>query len=398
MEASSIEEIRCLLRSSFLFLIVLMVVGCASVPPPHSNYFHETYGLKDISPAAVGASEACANMQHVMANVDAIDQDAGMVETLLHASERVSVALDVATFALSSAFVLKASHGSHISNGARNLAFGAGAAYVGNTLFFPADAHTVYSTTDMALVCLSSRGNDILRSYDSAVVQLHRAEKYSQQCQNDSDLSASVRSVENVISAFGGQDSVFSGDLDKAHAVVISAMNKNLATIQPSPDTFLGAGRSIGVIPNLLVSEPNKPMRGGAKCDANETKDIENGLDKLTKAVTADLNNAEALISSCVGTSQDFSLPLGVYNAPLMVPPGQMQSFTVHGGKGPCQAHWKDTAPDTSNVSVIADEVSGKVTVIVQKASKIDKEFVMTVSDSSSPVKLTIDVIVGIKP
>lgn len=341
-------------------------------------------------------SKACKELPTIAKSVSDLQISSDRVQGKIEDRVRASQAIDLATFAFAMGFAAKALHGSSLgTNGAKNLALGAGASYTAGTLFFPRTTESLYLSADAALVCVGNRGNGMLAAYDQAGTQLSTVDASVKgslaacqvKFQDERDAMAQARAkARATIDKARSSDGALGVRLSTAGANVLVTLNQQLLAQSPSPEAILNAGKSataiaIGLTPTgseLPAATGGSPSGGveatierkrhrkpeeESNCAPPDQQRFVAATDAYTAISTAleqQLNGIGDLETGCVATAAVSPQPLSVSQQQVTLVPGGYVNVTVSGGRPPMRAYWVGTGPEDAQVGytwLVADRV-----------------------------------------
>ncbi len=340
--------------------------------------------------------KACRELPTIARSV--VDLQASSTDIQGKVKDRVyaSQVIDLATLAFATGFATKALHGSSLgTNGAKNLALGAGVSYTAGTLFLPRTTESLYLSADAALICVGNRGNGMLAAYDQASAQLLSVDasikgglaacKVNFKAERDAMAQARAKARATIDKARSA-DGALGVRLSTAGTNILVTLNQQLLAQSPSPEAILNAGKSatsiaIGLIPTgseLPAATGGAPAEGveamrnrrgrrkpeeDINCDPLYQEQFVSATDAYTAISTAleqQLNAIGDLETGCVATATVSPQPLSVSQQQVTLVPGGYVNVTVTGGRPPMRAYWVGTGPDDAQAGytwLVADRV-----------------------------------------
>ncbi|MGM3274958.1 hypothetical protein [Ralstonia sp. 24A2] len=341
-------------------------------------------------------SKACKELPTIAKSVSDLQISSDLVRGKIEDRVRASQAIDLATFAFATGFAAKALHGSSLgTNGAKNLALGAGASYTAGTLFFPRTTESLYLSADAALVCVGNRGNGMLAAYDQAATQQSTVDASVKgslvacqvKFQDERDAMAQARAkARATIDKARSSDGALGVRLSTAGANVLVTLNQQLLAQSPSPEAILNAGKSataiaIGLIPTgselpaatggasgagvgaLTTRKRHRKPEEDLNCaqpDQQRFVAATEAYAAISTALEQQLNAIGDLETGCVATAAVSPQPLSVSQQQVTLVPGGYVNVTVSGGRPPMRAYWVGTGPDEARVGytwLVADRL-----------------------------------------
>lgn len=343
------------------------------------------------------APEVVAAMPQVVQATKSLDSWAVAIEKKHTDTGELHRTLDLVTFGLTlgaaAAPIYKA-----YSDLITGLAIGAGATYLGNTLFVPMDQVQLYGAALRSLDCVRVRGSALLVSIapEASVDRLaDRFTNFRKQMPGTCSFALLDRAY------FGTEDSMrrvlavdFSAGqkLTAAGRNVVLALNDELDRRAPSPAAIVAAARSavsLAVPAAAPVEEKEKAAsllppghRVADPCTPAHIDQISQQTAYYTsrKAVLdAALDSLGDLDSACVFNATPVS-ELTLSQDSVVLAAGAMVNIVVSGGRPPYLATWRS---DPGDVVVLVRSSPNIISMRAAKAIAADANFTLVVSDSA---------------
>lgn len=388
------------------YLTLLNLAGCTyfkpAILPKTTDYCDEKFDSSQRD-GTVGDNRspnhngvACHDLPRVKEAVKMINGDAETASGKITSNNYVGRALDVATFALGGAFAIKASHGSTISNGARNLAFGAGATYVGRSLFASSSQSASYGSAMFTLECIAETGNQLLGTYDQASIQIDEAQKLAN-CSDSGGaltdqrkiLAASLGTAYSTSEKMAASDGAIQHIMIKAYRTTLQSLQNQLDASSPKSAEMLVAGSDMTTISNGLIQKPWKGTLTKTVCETSPTaSSLQNtavAVDGVTQSLALELNGFQAAVNMCITGSPPQAAPFVVTPTSVVLMPGSTEVVLITGGTGKYSSDWVGTAPDIKYVSQSIQQGAASFIKISEfKGDGIDGSYTLNVTDSST--------------
>jgi hypothetical protein len=364
---------------------------------------------------------ACQKLPETSASLDIVNTSLNDVDTNLDSNTIAGQVVDYTTFGLAAAFGIKATHGTKLSTGARNLAAGAGIAYTGGSLFASKDINALYLSAETSLVCIANRGNGLLGAFDqaSSVVDEVRIPPYIQELLDEScdvtksnldpqlvsAMKSSKSQLDGAIATVQSLDGSLAVQVNSASINTITTLNAELAAKAPNPQAILNAGAESNAIATNIIGKPEPPKMtaSGTQSACAATNGQVNAfkveLDGANTMIASQLNAMGDLKTGCAGAASLPVAPLSVNPSSVTLKQGSFSTLVVLGGRPPFTAAWDKSvsAPTESDISfqVMTGTnlvmISASATAVPNAAA-----YKLSISDSSvvpSSVEVSIDVV-----
>jgi hypothetical protein len=234
-----------LIRAAAAFLILSAISGCAYLKP----YVEVNPPLPTLPPTE--ASKSLPKVSVALQLVDAWRNDARAKHDEVSLTNR---SLNVATFGLAAAAVVAPVYNAY-KDLITGLSIGAGGAYAGTALFFPADQIGLYDTAAGALTCIHSRAQGILASVSPDWTLASLDNRYSSFISDYTTACATTDEYARLTNAYASaRDSLrraFDADyaagekLSSAGRSVVDALNSEIDKRAPSSAAILAAAKSL---------------------------------------------------------------------------------------------------------------------------------------------------------
>lgn len=409
-------------------VIAFLLSGC--------NYL-QPYVLPDaISYECPGDSQACSDLRQtfsaagkIKASADSIKQKLDGDATYLGATSANRI-FNLATYGLLTAATARTARSASTA-ATRNLALGAGATYAAGNLFAPTTTESLYLASYSAMACVANRGAEVLTNYDAAsrlnnvavpdgeiadAMRCLASDKAVAKVKSDLVAAQVARSdAKLALDKIGALDGTIAFALRSASYNVLTEMNKQLQSQNPSSDAITAAAKSeaqmaAGLsqtgtastgsttpllgganLPNAVREQPQAPIEFPAACGVpDDVERLASGLQgvasrykAVTDMVNKTLNEIGDLSTSCTAAQSPPPQALAVNQTTAVLDPGTSSTLVVTGGRPPYHAEWTGTAPDASKQLKKSDfDQTGRITVTEistdQKAS-----FVLKITDSA---------------
>lgn len=369
------------------FAACLFATGCTYTRP----YVKVNQESTTPSPEVANA------MPHVSRAMTALDNWAVATEKKHSDTGELHRTLDLVTFGLTlgaaAAPVYKA-----YSDLITGLAIGAGATYLGNTLFVPMDQVQLYGAALRSLDCVSGRGSALLASVAPEASVERLADEFTR-FRNRMPGTCSFASLNSAY--VGAEDSlrrVLAIDfpagqkLATAGRNVVLTLNDELDRRAPSPAAIVAAARSAVslAVPapaptDVSVKAAAMPAPGLRVADPCMPADIAQIALQTTyyvsrrAALDAALDLLGDLSSACVFNASPVS-ELTVSQESVVLAAGAVVNIVVSGGRPPYFATWRSEPGD---VVILVRSAPNVVSIRAANTIATDASFTLNVSDSA---------------
>jgi hypothetical protein len=367
--------------------VSLLAAGCAYVQPYVKLY-------QDAVPAA---PEVVAAMPQVTQSLRSLDTWAVAVENLHGKTGEQHRMLDLVTFGLTLGAAAAPIYKAHVDL-ITGLAIGAGATYLGNTLFVPMEQVQLYGAALRSLDCVHGRGNALRLSVAPEADVQTLASAYAK----FRDSIPGTCSFAALDTAFiGAEDSLrrvlavdFSAGqkLTAAGRNVVLTLNEELDRRAPSPAAIVAAAKS-AVSLAVPAAAPTEDKAKAAAMMVGKQRAVEPctpahvvQLAQRTAyyvsrkaALDGALDSLGELDTACVFNVSPVSV-LALSQESVVLAAGSVVNIVVSGGRPPYFANWSSEPGDVVSLARSAPNI---VSVRAAKTIAADASFTLIVSDSS---------------
>ncbi|MCO5396578.1 hypothetical protein [Ralstonia soli] len=326
---------------------------------------------------------ACKDLPFVAEQVRLAAGDATHMTDAMKSELVASTATDVATFGLAAAFGVKLVHGNTLTNGAKNLALGAGATYVAGNLFFPRTTEQVQLGTRSALMCVAARGNDLLGAYGTLTAQIEETSRQVAQlptgCQADTQYAALVRTrdaAQDALRSVRDSQVSLAQLLFRARLAAHDGLQAQLDTQRPNPDAYLAAGKSAltaagslasatatattgatGTLFGLTLKNQNFgfmenviPVNACTDEDRKTMSQLQTTFEGYKQTLNEVVNSVADAGKDCLSATPAVVTPLSASQTTVTLHAGENGTVVVvSGGRSPLYADWVGTLPKDSD-------------------------------------------------
>lgn len=362
---------------------------------------------------------ACQDLSFVAEQVNLAGTEAHAVTRAMEFDLIASTTADLATAGLATAFGVKLVHGNTLTTGAKNLAFAAGASYVGSTLFFPRTTEQAQTSARSALMCVAARGNDLLVTYNTLATATNsattQAKALPEACKtHDSyaSMSKAQGAAQTVLHSVQDTQLSLSQLLFRARLAAHDGLQAQLEAQRPSQDAFLAAGKSMLAAASTLapatsdavaVQGERKPQESPPKpaapeCTGDHLKKISQlqaTFDGVKQSLLDGAVNAVADAGKdCLAASPTLVSQLAVSQSTVPLHAGENGIVVVvSGGRPPLTADWVNSLPNDSEAKYSWLVANQQIRLYAPATAVGGKTYTLQVRDSAArPASLDITV------